>query len=103
MAYSIGLSDVNSINGSDLVFSTSRFLPSIDDIPKNIITTPYYAMVSAIFYGRQEPSVYKLKMCVSPQKLLMLINSHLSSPEYSLEHRIKGVAYMLSFIISIEG
>lgn len=103
MAYSIGLSDVNSINESDLVFSTSRFLPSIDDIPKNIITTPYYAMASAIFHGRQEPSAYDFKLRVSPSKLSMLINSHLSSPEYSLEHRIKGVAYMLTFIIKIEG
>lgn len=102
MAYSIGLSEINSINESDLVLSSSRFLPSIDDIPKNILTTPYYTLVSAIFYGKQYPVAYKFRMCVTPSKLSMLINSHLSSPEHSLEHRIKGVAYMLSFIIRFE-
>ncbi len=102
MAYSIGLSEINSITESDLFLSTSRFLPSVDDIPENIISTPYYDFVNSTFYGHSGHVDFKLRMRVAPLKISMLIDSHLSCPDYPVEHRLRGVAYMLSFIIKLK-
>lgn len=100
----ISASDVKSITKLEVAFGTTRHLPPVESIPPefNSSSNPYVRTVSAIFAGTELPDgEIEIIEGVEPQELNQFIRAHLTSWEPKHEHKIAGVAYLLSQICTI--
>jgi hypothetical protein len=96
--------DVSSITDLDVAFGTTQFLPPMDSIPKEYLSGSniYVQVVEAIFSGSAFPDAELTPVeGVSPEGLNKIIRAHVSSWEPKHEHKIAGVAYLLSQLCEI--
>lgn len=100
MAYTITAADLETITDNDVDFGTTRFLPSVDDIPRTFYeSNPYTQIVSAMAADIELPDVdVTLKPDVDPEWLRRCVMAHLRSFEPRHEDKIAGVAYLISLL-----
>ncbi len=94
--------DVKSITDIEMAFGTTRFLPPMESIPKEFVSlnskSPYVRVANALFAGVGLPEDMEIEIMdgISPQDLNRFIRAHLCSFEPKHEHKIAGVAYLMS-------
>lgn len=96
--------DVSSITDLDMAFGTTRHLPAMESIPSEFKSgrNIYIETVEAIFAGTAMPNgEMTIVEGVDPHGLNRFIRAHLSSWEPKHEHKIAGVAYLLSQLCTI--
>ncbi|WP_213664188.1 hypothetical protein [Stutzerimonas stutzeri] len=98
MAYTLTAEQVCSVTDVEQAFGTMRLLPDWDDIPKDFKEgNCYTATVEAIFCGTELPKgTIELIDNVSPAALNKCVRAHLQSFGPKHEHKIAGVAYLMS-------
>ena len=99
--YQLKCEDVKSITPLEVAFTTTRFLPEKEVIPREFTnkTNPYYLLALKLFHcGDLGEGEIGFKLNVEPAEVSDFVYAHLGSFEPSHEHKISGVAYMMSFI-----
>jgi len=96
--------EIRSITDVDLAFSSTKYLPDWEDIPSEFRgTNRYTRLVSALFAGDDLPPYeMALKDGYTPELVRRLVASHLRSFAPKHEHKIAGIAYMLSCICELK-
>lgn len=105
MAYAISPDLAESVTDLDLAFGTTRLLPALVDIPEDFkgATNIYRTLARQLFYGDPLPDVeIELKDGYSPEILNKCITAHLASFAPEQEHKIAGVAYMISLMATLQ-
>jgi hypothetical protein len=99
---------VSSVTDLDEAFGGGhKFLPAMEDIPKGIEKTPFYQLASDLFY-KGVASDDLPNMTLNPDfnevvhKVQPFINSILKSFTPKHEHKMNGVAYLLSQLMILE-
>lgn len=88
------------LNGLDVVFSTdvSHLMPAYEEIPEEFKKqfNPYVKLTSQWFYKGLEKTKLKVKPEVNEVNAFNHLFAILSSFEPSHEHKMAGVAYLMS-------
>lgn len=100
----ITLKDIKSITDAELAFSTTRFLPEMEDIPAEFLRgNKYTNLIECLFYGTDLPSGEMMfHFDIEPNELNKFIRAHLKSFEPKHEHKIAGVGFLLSQLCTFE-
>ena len=99
--------DLDSITDDEVLKGTTRLLPSIEDIPEDFLesfTNVYIQMADALYCGDDIPQYdvqFNEGFDSDPTSLQRLITAHLRSFEPEYEHKIAGLAYMISIVVTI--
>lgn len=105
MTYSITPADAASITAVEKAFSTIRFLPAIEDIPADFIdnaSNPYVMLTAALALEQDLPDfTIDLHDGLKPEDLNGCVMAHLKSFSPKHEHKISGVAYMISCLATL--
>lgn len=96
--YLVTPKEIASITDAEMAFATTRLLPTWDDIPDNFKSANAYTeLVDAIFAGKPLPDgEVVMKAGFEPHALNRAVQAHLQSFAPSHEHKVAGVAYMIS-------
>lgn len=109
MTYNITPEQVNEFTEAKKIFGSTKYLPANDDIPeafKSFLGSgearPYVQMVNSMFFGDKMPE-YEMSINdgFSKEQVIKCIRAHLTSWEPKHEHKIAGVAYMLSKMTTV--
>lgn len=97
---------INSITDVEMAFGTERLLPAEAEIPDEFSSengNQYTEVVNCIFYKRQLPN-YEIvfKDGFEPKALYRAVGAHLASWGPKHEHKISGVAYLISLVAEIK-
>lgn len=106
MPYTLSRADLGSITDPEVAFSTERLLPRWEDIPEEFKKDRgnlYIKLVSALFYGSKLPDcgmefLPEFEDEQAPADLNKCVSAHLQSFAPKHEHKIAGVAYMVSCV-----
>ncbi len=99
--------DIKNIFDVDIAFGTTKCMPEIEEIPKEYFQGNLYTtLVDAIFFGRPIPS-YSFE--VTPhfddatilEDMPRFVRAHLVSRSCGHEHKIAGVAFLISQVMQI--
>lgn len=98
MSYEITAAQIKSVTDVELAFSTSRFLPKVEDIPESFFRGNIYTEIAkCLFHGKPLPAAeIELADGVDPDSLNKCVRAHLQSFEPNHEHKIAGVGFMIS-------
>ncbi len=101
MAYSLTLDQIESVTDLECAWGTTRLLPPMAEIPADFTEqrkdNPYVELVNALFNRRPLPEMeFHLIDGLSRQKLNRCVQAHLASREPKHEHKVAGVAYLIS-------
>ena len=98
MAYTLTPEQLESITPVEMAFSTTRLLPAMEDIPKEFLKgNVYIRLVNALFYGQTLPEGdIEMREGFSFEALNRAVRAHLQSWSPKHEHKMAGVAYMMS-------
>ncbi len=103
--WTITQADIDSITQLDFAFSTDRFLPPEDKIPQEFWSgNAYVRLTEAMMYGEPMPPgevTFNEGFRPDGPALQRCIMAHLRSFNPKHEHKIAGVAYMISKITHI--
>ena len=102
--YTITKDDLESITDAEVAFSTTRLLPEWDQIPDEFKTSQgnkYTKLASDIFFGNELTGEIDLNEGIEPELLSRAVRAHLSSFQPKHEHKISGVAYMVSCLATV--
>lgn len=105
MTYMITPELAASVSDPELAFSTTRLLPELEDIPAEFkdASNPYYSLTRTIFYDDPLPEMeMEIKDGYSPEILNKCIRAHLGSYGPEHEHKLAGVAYMMSLMATLQ-
>lgn len=97
--------DVASITQLELAFGTTRFLPAEDAIPQEFYSARniYVQIITAIFLGGAIPDgEITIHDGIEAETLNRFIRAHVASFEPRHQHKIAGVAYLLSQLSTVE-
>lgn len=100
--YTITPDQAASVTQAEQAFGTTRLLPSFDELPLVFQqgtgeAAVYHQLVDALFYGRPLPDGdIEMHAGVTAEMLRNCTIAHLRSFEPKHEHKIAGVAYMVS-------
>lgn len=106
----ITLEDLSSINDLDVAFGTTRFLSEWGVVPKDFKDhkNVYVRLADALFFGEELPNaeVIIASHLASQNEdissmMQRFIMAHLRSWEPKHEHKIAGVAYLISQICQL--
>lgn len=106
--YSITPAQAASITRLEMAFGTTKLLPPVEAIPASFLCStgeakPYLDLVNALFYGLTLPAgEIELKDGLSAETLRECVLAHLRSFEPKHEHKMAGVAYMLSLLATLK-
>lgn len=106
--YAITTEQAASVTKPEVAFGTTRFLPALEAIPQTFLRStgeakPYLELVNALFYGLQLPGgEIEIRAGLSAEGLRECITAHLRSWEPKHEHKMAGVAYMLSLLATLK-
>lgn len=110
MPYSLTQEQVESITPEELLYGTQRFLPCVEDIPlehwgwfKGVERNIYFRIAEAMYIGEQPPAgEVSLNAGFTGKGMKEFLKAHMICihPEY--QHRIAGMAYMMSLICTIK-
>lgn len=103
MSYTLNASDLASITDVEVAFGTTRLLPKLEDIPEEFSRgNPYTQVAEAIFYGHPLPYCeIEMKEGVDLRLLKRAVRAHFWSFEPKHEHKIAGVGYMISRVVTL--
>lgn len=109
MPYTMTRADLGSITDPEMAFSTERLLPTWEDIPEEFKKDSgnlYVKLVSALFYGGELPNcgmefLPDFDDEKAPADLNKCVRAHLQSFAPKHEHKIAGVAYMVSCVCTL--
>jgi hypothetical protein len=103
MSYQLTIDQVNSITDAECAFATLRLLPAWEDIPEEFKRRNIYtALVEALMFGGNLPDCeIELMDGLSPEKLNRCTMAHLQSWGVKHEHKVAGVAYMISCVATL--
>lgn len=113
--YSLTQVDIDSITDVEVAFATTKCLPAEEEIPEafrgayraDYDSNVYVKLVDALFCGSKVPEgalTFNEGFDSSPEgtkKLYRFTMAHLRSFEPNHQHKISGIAYMLSLIVTI--
>lgn len=105
MSYLITPELAASVSDPELAFSTTRLLPTLEQIPAEFKESSnlYYSLTKAIFYGDPLPEIeIEIKDGYSPEVLNKCVRAHLGSYGPEHEHKLSGVAYMMSLMATLK-
>lgn len=103
----ISRQDIKDISDVEIAFGTTKCLPEINEIPKTFFeSNPYTNLTEAIFYGRPIPqNSFEFNPSFDDASILndlpRFVKAHLVSWSSSHEHKIAGVAYLISQVMEI--
>lgn len=107
MAYTLSRADLDTITDVELAFSTDKLLPPWEEVPMEFRRGNLYtAVVSAIFEGRTLPDA-EIEFLPgfadegAVQALNRCVRAHLASYGPKHQHKIAGVAFMMSMVCRI--
>jgi hypothetical protein len=117
MAYQITLADMQSITDNEMVHGTMRLLPAMEDIPEDFLDrnytnlhyarNPYTLLAEAIYYGDPMPEYVWLYDKGFPESdetdeaLHRTITAHVVTFDPGLIHKIAGVGYLISQVVTL--
>ena len=99
MTYTLKPQDLDAVTMPEVAFGTTKLLPEYGQIPDYEDRKVFERYVSAMFFGSALPAV---QLCLREEfegkgeALNKALRAHLTSWEPKHEHKIEGVAYMLS-------
>jgi hypothetical protein len=98
MSYVLTPDFISSVTDVECAFSTVRLLPQWDDIPDDFkVGNIYTELTKAILYGLPLPAgEIELNDGVEAAKLNRCVLAHLDSFSPKHEHKVAGIAYMIS-------
>lgn len=98
MTYSISPDQVESITDHEMAVGTDRLLPSEHVIPRTFWDGNLYTrIIDALFAGTPMPHCDIVFLDeFQPSKVLRAVKAHLRFAGTEHQHRIAGVAYLLS-------
>jgi len=108
MPYTITPDQLKSITDAEMAFGTERLLPSMNDIPKDFTGSNVYTrLASMLFYSDPLPSDWEIEFktafdnseCV--RWLDRCVKAHLMSRGPKHEHKIAGVAFLISMVCEV--
>ena len=105
--YAITPEHAASVTKPEVAFGTTRFLPALEAIPQDFLrgtgeAMAYLELVNALFYGLQLPGgAIEIRKDLSAEGLRDCIMAQLRSWEPRHEHKMAGVAYMLSLLATL--
>lgn len=114
MNYQLTQEDINSITHPEWAFGTTRLLPKESQIPDEFWVpwdknpNIYVQIADAMFCGNPAPAgeiTFNPGFDGSPegvQKYLRFLQAHLRSFQPEYEHKIAGLAYMISVVTTIK-
>jgi len=107
-AWDLTLADVLSVNDAERAFGTTKLLPPEDEIPAVFYQAGniYHRIAEAMWAGEPLPNGditinEAFKDAVVFTQIQKCVMAHLTSFQPSHEHKIAGVAYMISKIMYI--
>lgn len=108
--YSITPEQSSSVSALEMAFGTTRLLPKPDQIPNEFFLNcprtaaqDYLDLVNALFYNRPLPEM-NLEFIGGHEQAAVVkcVRAHLVSREPKHDHKMAGVAFMLSQMIKLE-
>jgi hypothetical protein len=105
--YTITPEQAASVTQVEQAFGTTRLLPPFDALPLAFQegtgeAVVYHQLVDALFYGRPLPDGdIEMHPGVTAESLRNCTMAHLRSFEPSHQHKIAGVAYMVSRLATL--
>ena len=105
MTHTIAPEDLDTITEPEVVFGTTKLLPSREAIPSEFHDSVnlYVQVVDAVFHGRSMPdSTIEFRPGFEQAKVVRAVRAHLTSYEPQHQHKIAGVAYLLSLMAIVQ-
>lgn len=104
--YNITPSDLLLITEQDVVFSTTRFLPTVEQIPREFRLGPesnaYVAYANALFASKPlPPFTLRMKEGYDPALFERCVMAHLGSWAPKHQHKLAGVGLMISCMATL--
>lgn len=99
MVYAVEPKDLDSIVEPEVVFGTTKLLPPLEVIPSEFHDSAnlYVQVVTAVFYGWPMPnSTMEFRQGFEQAMVVRTVRAHLASFEPQHQHKIAGVAFLLS-------
>lgn len=103
-SWNITPAQVQSITRLDVIKGTDRFLPPKESIPKEFWGSNEYTRVAEALYVKEVPAPANVVLHTgfdNPKAITHLCYAHLNDFEATYEHRIAGVGFMLSKMMTI--
>lgn len=104
-AWSITQADIDSITDVDSAFGTTRLLPPEHEIPAEFWKTNIYTRIAdAMFVGEPPPAgeiTFHSGFREDGPAMMKCLMAHMNSFSPSHEHKIAGIAYMISKIMHV--
>lgn len=105
MTYSITPEQVSAITDVDQAFGSTKLLPPFDQIPAEFRQSQniYHRIASSMFYGTDMPDgEVTIHEGFGQDNMVKCIRAHLCSFEPKHEHKMAGVAFMISRMATVE-
>lgn len=104
--YIITQADIDSITKAEAVWGTTRLLPLENQIPKEFWKCNTYTEIADAMFVGDTPSIESIK--VKPgfneeniESFKQCFQAHLRSFQPQHEHKIAGLAYMISCVMEV--
>ncbi|QNM95443.1 hypothetical protein [Chitinimonas koreensis] len=105
MTYTLSRADLASVSQLEEAFGTDRLLPAWENIPEDFRSgrNVYKDILEALFFGHSMPPG-RLKFLLgfdddaAPSDLNTCVRAHLKSWAPKHEHKMAGIAYMMSLV-----
>lgn len=107
-SYTITRANLDGITGLEIAFGTTKLLPPYEEVPDEFKHgNTYTELVSALFVGQPLPDLeitfregFTDEQC--PEQLNRAVHAHLHSFQPKHEHKIAGVAYLVSQVCLLQ-
>lgn len=105
--YTITRENLESVTDAEASFGTTKLLPSWDSIPEGFKKgNEYTTLVCAIFFGTPIPEKTMIVREGFDQDIIPILSkavlAHLRSWEPKHEHKMAGVGFMVSCVVSFQ-
>lgn len=108
MSYKVTREQLNSITDAEMAFGTERLLPPWSEIPDEFKgRNRYTELLDALFAGSPMPQ-YELRFLPgfedqgAPAAINRVVRAHLTSYGPKHEHKIAGLAFLMSLVFVLE-
>ncbi|KPM97654.1 hypothetical protein [Vibrio alginolyticus] len=105
MAYELTPEMVSSITDVERAFSTTRLLPPMDEIPEEFFSDEniYTKISNAMIFQQNMPNgVVLFDKGYEEADMVKCVEAHAESYSPKHEHKVAGVAYMISLMCTID-
>lgn len=105
MSYQLTPTQVNATTQVQVAWGTTDLLPPLEEIPQEFHSSAniHHQIVAAIFYGSPLPDGdVTVRDGFAQDRMVDCVRAHLKSWGPKHEHKMAGVAYMLSLMAQVE-